>query len=231
MKIFSLQEKQETIEGSALFARFLKESSKDTRCYKRAIHMPSLYHIGMLIKAKHRSAALHSLDGIYFCTCFFACKALYVRQKEVSLHSQWDLYDLEKPFGFFSCRKFLSKQLQEAPHTSLFSMDGVLSLSVMVLRGTGKTVLVKENTGVDDYWPRGLIGLWYSMGDQLCTHRICTLYPIVLTHMRQISAWHTLKIHSIYIKRIGHVLLIPHHAAWEWDGKFTWQLTVLGFTD
>lgn len=120
MKIFSLQEKQETIEGSALFARFLKESSKDTRCYKRAIHMPSLYHIRMLIKAKHRSAALHSLDGIYFCTCFFACKALYVRQKEVSLHSQWDLYELEKPFGFFSCRKFLSKQLREAPHITVF---------------------------------------------------------------------------------------------------------------
>lgn len=94
MKIFSLQEKQQTMEGSAVFARFLKESIKDALCYKTAIHTPSRYRIRMLIKAKHRSAAPHSFDEVYSCSCFCcACKALCKRQKEISLHSQWDLYE------------------------------------------------------------------------------------------------------------------------------------------
>lgn len=77
-----------------MFARFLKESSKDALCYKTAIHTPSLYRIRMLIKAKHGSAAPHSLGEVYSHTQFFcACKALCKREKEASLHSQWDLYE------------------------------------------------------------------------------------------------------------------------------------------
>jgi len=73
MKVFSFQEKQQTMEGSAVFARFLKESSKDALCYKTAILMPSHYHIRMLVKAKHRSSAPRSFDEIYSHTCFFLC--------------------------------------------------------------------------------------------------------------------------------------------------------------
>lgn len=57
------------MQGSAVFARFLKESSKDAQCYKTAICTPSHYHLRMLIKAKHRSAALHSLGEIYSLVC------------------------------------------------------------------------------------------------------------------------------------------------------------------
>lgn len=64
MKIFSLQEKQQTMEGSVVFARFLTESSKG----KTATCTPSQYHIRMLIKAKHRSAMPHSLGEVYSST-------------------------------------------------------------------------------------------------------------------------------------------------------------------
>lgn len=53
------------MEGSAVFARFLKESSKDALCYKTAARTPSRYHIRMLIKAKHRCATPQSLSESY----------------------------------------------------------------------------------------------------------------------------------------------------------------------
>lgn len=48
-----------------MFARFLKESSKDALCYKTAAHTPSRYHIRMLIKAEHRCATPHSFSESY----------------------------------------------------------------------------------------------------------------------------------------------------------------------
>lgn len=79
MKIFSLQEKQETMEGSVVFARFLTEPREGSVCYKTEICMPSQYHIRMLIKAKHRSAMPHSLGEAYSPAWGALCK-LYAKE-------------------------------------------------------------------------------------------------------------------------------------------------------
>lgn len=81
MKIFSLQEKQETMEGSVVFARFLMESSEGSVCYTTAICTPSHQPIGMLIKAKHRSAVLHSLGEPYSPAWGVLCKLFVQKMK------------------------------------------------------------------------------------------------------------------------------------------------------
>lgn len=185
MKIFSLQEKQQTIEGSALFARFLKEPSKDALCYKTVIHTPSLYHIRMLIKAKQRSAAPHSLGGIYSVLGFCAHKALCKRQKEISLHSQWDLYEGEKPAGFFSSREYFCPSSWEKPLTSLLSVDGVYIIIISNYCSRNR----RNNPSSEQPWSWLTGGFTCFCGIQnvhfqLHTHKLCSLFPVLPAPMR-----------------------------------------------